>query len=140
MVVERPFSIANSSGDIVRGDPRYEEGGTPKPLLIVCDGSTAHKDWGPFPYFGERFAQEGFASILFNFSHNGIGGNFKRFTELEKFSRNTISKELEDVMPLSMRSARSDLGATFVTMPRLESWVIREAVVWRFSRRVSIHD
>ncbi len=96
-MVEHPFSITNSSGDTIRGDLRYEEGGSALPVLIVCHGFTAHKNWGPFPYFGSRFAGKGFASIVFNFSHNGIGSDFKRFTEIVKFSKNTISKELDDV-------------------------------------------
>ena len=97
MIVEHPFRIQNSSGDIITGDLRYKRSNFQRPVIIVCHGFTAHKDWGPFPYFGRRFAEFGFASIVFNFSHNGIGKNPTRFTEFEKFSRNTIGKELEDV-------------------------------------------
>lgn len=82
------------------GDLRYADGGTGLPLLIVCHGFTAHKDWGPFPYFGRRLAALGFASVVFNFSHNGVGSGSRRFNEVEKFSRNTIGKELEDVRAL----------------------------------------
>jgi uncharacterized protein len=97
MIVQNPFRIANSSGDAISGDLRYEDVSGLRPALLICHGFTAHKDWGPFPYFGEKFARLGFASIVFNFSHNGIGENFRRFSEIEKFSRNTIGKELEDV-------------------------------------------
>lgn len=97
MIVEHSFRIVNSSGDTISGDLRYEDGSGPRPPLLICHGFTAHKDWGPFPYFGEKFARLGFASIVFNFSHNGIGENFRRFSEIEKFARNTIGKELEDV-------------------------------------------
>jgi dipeptidyl aminopeptidase/acylaminoacyl peptidase len=76
---------------------RYENDGTRKPIIIICHGFTAHKDWGPFPCIGRRFAQSSFASLVFNFSHNGIGGESGRFTEPEKFSRNTVGKELEDI-------------------------------------------
>ncbi len=96
MLVEHPFRIKNASGDVITGDFRFTNENIPKPVIIVCHGFTAHKDWGPFPYFGQRLAELGFASAVFNFSHNGIGNNFKRFTEFEKFSVNTIKKELED--------------------------------------------
>lgn len=97
MIVEQQFRIENNSGDVVTGDLRYKKGFAPRPVVLVCHGFTAYKDWGPFPYFGRRFGELGFVSIVFNFSHNGIGKNSSRLTEFEKFSRNTIGKELEDV-------------------------------------------
>ena len=97
MIVERPFCITNGSGDSIRGDLRLPASARPEGLIIVCHGFTAHKDWGPFPFFGRSFAEGGFASIVFNFSHNGIGANFRKFTEIERFSRNTVGKELEDL-------------------------------------------
>jgi len=118
-MVDRPFIIANSSGDTIRGNLRYEEGGTARPTLIICHGFTAHKDWGPFPYFGERFVREGFASIVFNFSHNGIADNFNRFTELRKFSKNTISKELEDVSALVGAVSAREIGNDICDISRI---------------------
>lgn len=111
VVRESPFSLRNESGDSITGDLRYAEGGAGLPLLIVCHGFTAHKDWGPFPYFGRRLAELGFASAVFNFSHNGMGPGSKRFTELEKFSRNTIGKELEDIRALLLAAKGGRFGA-----------------------------
>jgi dienelactone hydrolase len=96
-VVEKQFQILNASGDPISGDLRYEDDGTLKPTVLVCHGFTAHKDWGPFPLTGRRLASLGFASVVFNFSHNGIGQELGHFTETEKFSKNTVGKELEDV-------------------------------------------
>ncbi len=95
--LENPFEIRNASGDVIRGDVRVQSGNRPHPTVIICHGFTAFKDWGPFPYIGRRFAEHGFASITFNFSHNGIGERPRKFTEFEQFSRNTIGKELEDL-------------------------------------------
>ena len=110
MVIESPFSLRNDSGDRISGDLRYAEGTKGLPLLIVCHGFTAHKDWGPFPYFGRKFAELGFASVVFNFSHNGVGEGSRRFDEGEKFSRNTIGKELEDVRALLRAAKEGSLG------------------------------
>ena len=118
-VIESPFKVRNESGDGIAGDLRYAEGGTGLPLLIICHGFTAHKDWGPFPYFGRRFAALGFASAVFNFSHNGMGPGSRRFTELEKFSRNTIGKELEDIRALLRAAEEGTYGAGRIDPSRI---------------------
>jgi len=97
MLVERSFSITNPSGDSISGDVRFLDDPAKKAVIVVCHGFTAFKDWGPFPHFGREFARLGFVSVVFNFSHNGIAPGKKKFSEFEKFSRNTIGKELEDV-------------------------------------------
>ena len=110
MLVEQPFSVRNSSGDEIAGDLRYLDEGQARPVIIICHGFTAHKDWGPFPFIGRRFADLGFASITFNFSHNGIDPRRGKFTEFEKFSNNTIAKELEDVKGILDSLADGRLG------------------------------
>ncbi len=119
MIVEHPFQVRNSSGDIITGDLRYKKSAVRKPVIIVCHGFTAHKGWGPFPYFGRRFSEFGLASIVFNFSHNGIGKNPTRFTEFEKFSRNTIGKELEDVRAIVDAVSSGELGDGVVDSLRI---------------------
>lgn len=118
-VIESPFTATNSSGDGIAGDLRYAPGERALPLLIVCHGFTAHKDWGPFPYFGRGFARLGFASIVFNFSHNGVGPGARRFTELEKFSRNTIGKEIEDIRGLLDAVRDGGLGRGVIDPARI---------------------
>ncbi|HTY59414.1 MAG TPA: alpha/beta fold hydrolase [Bacteroidota bacterium] len=116
---EFPFSIRNSSGELIAGDLRYAEGTRGAPLVIVCHGFTAHKDWGPFPYFGRKLASLGFASVVFNFSHNGVGPGSARFNELEKFSRNTVGKELEDVRALVDAAAEGAFGGGVIDPARI---------------------
>ena len=99
-IVETPFTLPAGEGNAVRGDLRHPREGGPFPLVLVCHGFTAHKDWGPFPYIGRALAEARLASAVFNFSHNGMEPPFRRFTALEKFSRNTIGRELEDVRTL----------------------------------------
>jgi len=119
MVVEHPFSINNPSGDAIRGDLRYSDDPGAKPLVLICHGFTAHKDWGSFPYFGRKLAGDGFATIVFNFSHNGIGPNSTAFTEYEKFSRNTPGKELEDVQALLDAISNGKIGRGVVDASRI---------------------
>jgi len=110
-ILETPFEVRSGAGEVVRGDVRQPATGGHFPLVLVCHGFTAHKDWGPFPYIGRALAASGFASAVFNFSHNGIGPPFRRFTELDKFSRNTIGLELADVSALLDAAAGGALGA-----------------------------
>jgi pimeloyl-ACP methyl ester carboxylesterase len=118
-MIEKPFRIRNSSGDVITGDLRYVDDGLIRPVLVVCHGFTAHKDWGPFPFFGKRLAALGFATIVFNFSHNGIGDNFKKFTEYDRFSRNTIGKELEDLRGVINAIGRGELGDKILDRHRI---------------------
>jgi dipeptidyl aminopeptidase/acylaminoacyl peptidase len=110
MLVERPFRLTNASGDIVRGDLRYRDDGVLKPLILICHGFNTNKDWGPFPYIGKRLAEEGFCTIVFNFSHNGVGeGGF--FSEYDRFARNTPGKELIDVQAILDSVTGGETGA-----------------------------
>jgi len=101
-MIERVFNLTTPSGAELYGDIRWkrngpEESDATRPVIIVCHGFKAFKDWGPFPAIGRFFAEAGFVSIVFNFSHNGIGKDFRKFSEQEKFSINSFSIELEDL-------------------------------------------
>lgn len=93
----KSFTIQNRSGDVIHGDIHLPEKIENASVMIVCHGFKGFKDWGFFPYTAQRFAEEGWCCVRFNFSHNGIGEDFQNFTEADKFARNTISKELEDL-------------------------------------------
>lgn len=69
---------------------------TAKSLLVIAHGYKGFKDWGMFPYIAEALSIDNHV-VTFNFSHNGIGEDLTNFTELEKFARNTYSREQEDL-------------------------------------------
>lgn len=68
--------------------------------LVFIHGFKGFKDWGFGPYLGEYFANKGFFVITFNFSHNGIGESKNEFTEIEKFAKNTFSREVRELNEL----------------------------------------
>lgn len=71
---------------------------SPKPVVIFCHGFKGFKDWGAWHLVAENFAENNFVFLKFNFSYNGIGSeNLTEFTNLEAFSKNTYSKELDDL-------------------------------------------
>lgn len=67
------------------------------PCIIFVHGFKGFKDWGFGPYLAEYFAQKDFFVITFNFSLNGVGEVLTEFSELDKFARNTFSREIEEL-------------------------------------------
>ncbi len=68
------------------------------PLVIFAHGYKGYKDWGAWNLVAKAFAEAGFDFLKFNFSHNG--GTDEQpidFPDLEAFSDNTYSRELEDI-------------------------------------------
>jgi len=118
MLLERAFRITNASGDIVRGDLRCRDDGDLKPLVLICHGFNTNKDWGPFPFLGKRLAEEGFCTVVFNFSHNGVGeGSF--FSQYDRFARNTPGKELIDVQAILDAVTDGAIGAGLADPKRI---------------------
>lgn len=68
------------------------------PVVIFIHGFKGFKDWGHFPLIGNVFADNGFAFIRFNLSHNGTTiDRPDHFDDLETFAENNLIKELDDV-------------------------------------------
>ncbi len=65
--------------------------------LIFVHGFKGFKDWGFNPYLADYFSKNGFFVITFNFSLNGVGSNLTEFTELDKFAKNTYSREVAEL-------------------------------------------
>jgi dienelactone hydrolase len=91
------FELYSRAGEILRADLRYLPTGEAKPAIIFLHGFKGFKDWGPFPAMLEELARNGFVTLAFNFSHNGIGDDLLNFTELDRFAQNTFTRELEEV-------------------------------------------
>ena len=81
--------------------------------IIFVHGFKGFKDWGFVPYLCDYLAKKGFFTIAFNFSHNGLSENPLEFTELDKFSRNTFSREIRELSELisAFRENFFDIGA-----------------------------
>ena len=122
--LERHFALITSTGATLRGDIRWNTRFTESlkehlPVVIVCHGFKAFKDWGPFPAIGLYFAEHGLISIVINFSHNGIGENPRKFVEHEKFANNTISIEIDDIKTVLEEITNGCFGLPFVDRKRI---------------------
>lgn len=89
------FVIETEPGRVIRGD-YYPAAGEANGTIVVCHGYKGFKDWGMFPYVADALS-DNWDVVKFNFSHNGVGENGMEFDELERFARNTYSRELEDL-------------------------------------------
>ncbi|HNP19141.1 MAG TPA: dienelactone hydrolase family protein [Fulvivirga sp.] len=79
-------------------DIRYKQDKTQKPVIIFVHGFKGFKDWGHFNLLADKFAEQGFVFIKFNFSHNGTTIQSPLdFDDLEAFAENNFTKEIEDI-------------------------------------------
>jgi pimeloyl-ACP methyl ester carboxylesterase len=79
-------------------DIYYKTSNKPLPIVLFCHGYKGFKDWGAWHLVAEAFSEAGFFFLKFNFSHNG--GTMEDpidFPDLEAFSNNNYSKELDDL-------------------------------------------
>lgn len=67
------------------------------PCIIFVHGFKGFKDWGFGPYLADYFSSNGFFVITFNFSLNGVGESLTEFDELDKFAKNSFSREVEEL-------------------------------------------
>lgn len=108
--MSRDFILSTSRNNKIRitafGEVDFEK----KPCLIFVHGFKGFKDWGFGPYIGNYFADKGFFSVTFNFSHNGVGESLTDFVELDKFAENTFSLEISELNELIDSFKKGFLG------------------------------
>ncbi|GJQ64474.1 MAG: hypothetical protein SCALA702_35270 [Melioribacteraceae bacterium] len=79
-------------------------------IIVFVHGFKGFKDWGFGPYLAEYFSKQGFFVLTFNFSLNGIESGTQDFTEIDKFARNTISREVEELNFVIAHLKNGDFG------------------------------
>lgn len=98
MIKKTNIDIPGENGYNIDTDIYENESLTLKPLVIFAHGFKGFKDWGGFPYMMEKFAEAGFVSVSFNFTHNGVSKDTPMdFTRLDLFVENTHTIELNDL-------------------------------------------
>lgn len=90
------FEFAAAVDRTVRGNVHPARNAAPEASVVVLHGFKAFKEWGMFPYVAEKLA-ETFDVVRINLSRCGVGPSLTEFDELEKFGRQTIGGDLEDV-------------------------------------------
>lgn len=92
------FLIPGASGRNMLADLTFDIREKQAPLIIFAHGFKGFKDWGTHNIVAHYFAEQGFRFLKFNFSHNGTTPESPvDFADLEAFSNNTFSTEMEDL-------------------------------------------
>lgn len=100
MINRESFHLDAASGWPLLGDVRWVTGAgsaEQRFALVLVHGFKGFKDWGHFPLVAERLAEFGLFVISFNLSGSGIGDDPERFTELDRFRDNTLTREVTDL-------------------------------------------
>lgn len=100
-MVQEKFAFKGAANRLTAGDITYNPMVKNPEVILFLHGYKGFKDWGCWNLMAEYFAEKGFAFLKFNFSHNGgTVGNPVDFPDLEAFSQNRYSYELEDIKRL----------------------------------------
>ena len=97
MIKKKTFILEDVNHLPIIGDLTFKTSYASK-LVIFCHGYKGFKDWGCWNLVANKFANNGIKFLKFNFSHNG--GTIENpidFPDLEAFSKNNYSLELNDV-------------------------------------------
>lgn len=76
----------------------YYTAGNFAPLVIIVNGHNGFYNYGMFPFMQEKLFESGISSFSFNFSHGGITGDNDYFDDLEKYEKNCMRLETEDLL------------------------------------------
>lgn len=97
-IQQETFLIPGANGRNMLADLTFDNRDKQAPLVIFTHGFKGFKDWGTHNLVAQYFAENGFRFLKFNFSHNGTTPDHPLdFVDLEAFSDNTFSIELEDL-------------------------------------------
>jgi pimeloyl-ACP methyl ester carboxylesterase len=76
----------------------YCNAGNSSPLVIIVNGHNGFYNYGMFPYIQQMLFENEISSYSFNFSHGGIVGDDDHFRDLEKYEKNCMRLETEDLL------------------------------------------
>ena len=97
-ILKETIQLKNKQGRKFLASQFYKKSDKPLPLVIFAHGYKGFKDWGAWNLMAEKIAKAGFFFVSFNFSLNGIGlENTSEFTDIEAFSENNYTQELDDL-------------------------------------------
>lgn len=113
------FELEGSDARPIRGEARVVDGA--RTGIVLCHGFKGFAHWGFIPWLAERFADEGFSAVTFDFSGSGVGPDRESFTETEAFANDTFGKELHDLDVVMGEAAR-------------RGWIGSRAGLFGFSR------
>ncbi len=105
--------LPGALGDILV-DVRTSSHTASQPAVLLLHGFKGFKDFAFLPPFAERLARAGFTAVTVSVSGAGVDAD-GNFVHLERFARNTYSRELDDLVAVTRALASGQLGVTSPT-------------------------
>jgi dienelactone hydrolase len=90
-------------------DVRTTSRSAPQPAVVVMHGFKGFKDFAFLPPIAERLARAGFTAVNLSVSGSGVDAAGE-FTLLDRFARNTYTRELGDIELVIRALVAGDLG------------------------------
>lgn len=117
-VSRHAFEFGVAPDGVIRGDAWVPDAPEEGPAIVVCHGFKGFKDWGFFPYVSEQLAaRTGIVTVSFNFTGSGVGESLHDFDELDRFARNTFTRELWDLEAVLDRLSAGRIAEADVPPP-----------------------
>jgi dienelactone hydrolase len=95
-------------------DVRTASRSAPQPAVVVMHGFKGFKDFAFLPPIAERLARAGFTAVNLSVSGSGVDAAGE-FTLLDRFARNTYTRELGDIELVIRALVAGDLGVATPT-------------------------
>lgn len=92
---KQKISFKHQNGTV---DGIYINAGSGSPLVIIINGHNGFYNYGMFPHIQGGLFKNGISTYSFNFSHGGVIGDSDYFEDLEKYEKNCMRLETEDLI------------------------------------------
>ena len=92
---KQKISFSHQNGTV---DGIYVNVGSGSSLIIIVNGHNGFYNYGMFPYIQEGLFKNGISTYSFNFSHGGVIGDSDYFADIEKYDKNCMRLETEDLL------------------------------------------
>lgn len=92
---KQKISFKHQNGTL---DGIYVDAGPGSALAIIINGHNGFYNYGMFPYIQDALCRKGISSYSFNFSHGGVVGDSDYFDDMEKYEKNCMRLETEDLL------------------------------------------
>jgi alpha-beta hydrolase superfamily lysophospholipase len=102
------WNIVGSRGEYIHGTTHKPEGEAVG-VVLLGHGFKGYKDYGMLPWLAEQFAQIGWISHRFNFSHSGMLADDGLFVRPDLFEVASWNTHVEDLEILSTTFKKDDL-------------------------------
>lgn len=98
MIVESVISVPNRHGDVLNTTLTFPaDSDLQAPLMLILHGHKGFRNYGFLPWIAQGAAEGGMIALRMCFSLNGMDNTAWTVQKPDDFSRNTLSREVDDV-------------------------------------------